>query len=238
MKTDTLLLHRSLGAALPQDYIDWAVDQLASGVDTPNIRILAGLSAKLDTEEIESYFRKVCLELGIDAPLKTAHFNGTVRLIRRAYDCREISASDAIDRMYDLYIESDFGDSLLSIWDNIIEELALKGSGDGGYFYPPDLLDSPGRLFITEFSLLERALNLKLPKDFMHYIQCSRCNHIGESVLKHRSWWDKLAAKLSFNKTPALWHTCARCGSFEYACMWDPAVRDFYFSKLEKEQGL
>jgi hypothetical protein len=237
MKTDTLILNRSLGAAIPEDYIDWAVNQLQSGIDTPNLRILAGLSVKFDNEEIESYFTKVCKELDIDAPLKTDNYYGTARLIKRAYDNKEISAKDAIKRMFDLYVESEYDDPLLSIWYSIDEELSHKGSEWGGYFYPVELLDSLDDLFVNEFNLFERALKLKLPRGFINFIKCEQCGYIGNSHLKPRYFKDKLVAKLPWGRKPALWHTCSECGSFEYISMSDPAVRNSYLSKLEREQG-
>jgi hypothetical protein len=238
MNTDILLLKRSMGLAISEDYIEWAVERLCEGLDSPSLRILAGLNLRFERHEVEPYFKKTCEELGIGAPPETADPREAAFLIKRAYSHGEMSVEETLNMMSDLYQRSDYGDPLLSVWFNIEEELAMRDTGHEGIFYPPEALGSLEEVFDREWALLERAIGLNLPQDFIQFIRCDLCAHIGKSKMKHRTMVNRIKAKLPFIQTkPALWHTCAACGSYEYHSMIDPEVRDAYFSQLEHEQS-
>jgi hypothetical protein len=55
------------GAVEPNCLADWATDQLVAGLDSPNLRIRAGLSGD-DGEETRSYFARALADLGIPVP--------------------------------------------------------------------------------------------------------------------------------------------------------------------------
>src|SRR5690349_5791010 len=63
--TDLLLLRRALGRAQPEDCVAWAVECLCRGLDGPNLRILAGLSIRLDRDDVERYFLLALEEVGL-----------------------------------------------------------------------------------------------------------------------------------------------------------------------------
>ena len=59
-KIDTSILgKRILGTAQTEDMVDWAVDALEKGFDTPSLRILAGLSKYGSGFETEEYFMPI-----------------------------------------------------------------------------------------------------------------------------------------------------------------------------------
>jgi len=43
MELDELFAHHSLGIDKPEDYINWAVDQLLAGSDSTNVALLASM---------------------------------------------------------------------------------------------------------------------------------------------------------------------------------------------------
>jgi hypothetical protein len=102
-RTEYLLLRRALGRAQAEDYVEWAVQCLSHGLDGSNLRILAGLSAQLDRDDIERYFLLARRDLGLTdahdepSPLTTAHF------IRRAFDRQELLPAETVEMMADLY---------------------------------------------------------------------------------------------------------------------------------------
>jgi len=57
-----------MGSVWLSDYVDWAVSELAAGADTPNLRILAGLSKPPYWSEVERYFELALAELGWSLP--------------------------------------------------------------------------------------------------------------------------------------------------------------------------
>jgi hypothetical protein len=241
MKTDTLLLNRSIGYATPEDYIEWAVERLCEGMDSPSLRILAGLFVRFELDDIEPCFNNSCMELGIEFPALDAGPGKTAWLVKRAYDQGEVSAESALHMMAALYSMSDYSDPLLSVWYEIEEELAQKGSGCEGYFYPPEGLDSVEQVFELEWKLFERASRLDLPAVFIRYIRCAQCGHIGEPQPRQKRLTlpGKLRAMIArLNSTPSLWQACSRCGSFAYHNMVDPDVRDTYLTQLEGEQAI
>jgi hypothetical protein len=48
-----------------QDCVDWALEALCEGVDSPSLRILAGLEPLLNSFEVLDYTRRTLKELGI-----------------------------------------------------------------------------------------------------------------------------------------------------------------------------
>lgn len=236
MTTLSLLLNRSMGFALPEDYVQWAMERLCEGLDSPSLRILAGLNTRFERDEVEPYFKKSCKELEIEMPASGVEPRKTAELVKRAYDLGDISAEDALRLLAALYQESDYSDPLLAVWYGIEEELSLLGSGHEGYFYPTEALDCLEEVLEREWLLFTRALRLKLPQGFGRFIRCDRCGHIGESRLKHRTLTAKLKAMLPWSRPkPPMWNSCRACGSYHYHSMTDPKVRDAYFNQLESQ---
>ncbi|MGK7905612.1 MAG: hypothetical protein AB4040_00070 [Synechococcus sp.] len=234
MTTATLLLHRSMGSAIPQHYILWAVECLGEGLDTPSLRILAGLNVQLESTEVEPYFQKTCQELNIELQPQTAEPRDTAWLVKKAYDLREITAEVALQMMVQLYQQSQYSDPLLAIWYDMAEELELKGSGHEGCFYPPAELEPLEDALNYEWSLFARGLRLTLPDELNDFIQCEECGHIGEALLKRKTMAAKFIALLPWiRRKPPLYPTCTKCGSYQYRNMANPDVRNAYFQKLE-----
>lgn len=236
MTTETLLLNRGLGFAVPQDYVSWAVDRLCEGDDGQALCILAGLNVELDREDVERYFRESCAELGIEVPSEPEIPRDSAVYIQQGYERGELTAGTALGMMEALYSQSGYSDPLLAIWLYVQEDLSLKGSGYEGCFYPPELLEDLDALFEREWELYRRAAALELPEGFLNFIECSACGHVGKPVWRQRSVIDGIKACFSGRKPPQS-ASCSECGSFEYCGITDPRARDRYFTRIEGEQS-
>ena len=51
-----------------EDLVAWALSELEAGLDTPNLRILAGLTESADSWEVERYFNRTLDDLKIELP--------------------------------------------------------------------------------------------------------------------------------------------------------------------------
>jgi hypothetical protein len=68
LETIKLLAERYMGMATHEQYIDWAISCLESGIDSKNIRILASLQKPLYSSEIDDYFNRSLKDLGWELP--------------------------------------------------------------------------------------------------------------------------------------------------------------------------
>ncbi len=58
----------SKGEADATEYVDWAIEQLVKGIETPSVKILASFMKPLYKPELEEYFYKSLDELGWGFP--------------------------------------------------------------------------------------------------------------------------------------------------------------------------
>jgi hypothetical protein len=63
-----LFARRALESRTPDDLVEWAVSELVDGLDTPHLRILAGLTKPLYWSEVEEIFARALEELGLSEP--------------------------------------------------------------------------------------------------------------------------------------------------------------------------
>ncbi len=238
MNTDDLMLNRSLGTAFPDQYVDWAVQLLCDGSDTPSLRILAGLDLRFDTEEIEAYFFKACQEMEINCAPRAKEPRRSLGLVRNSYERGNSSATTAIHMLARLYWQSDYTDHLLSVFYEIEEELSLKGTGLEGRFYPMEALDDLDLALRREFNLFEEAAQLDLPANFLRFIRCDQCGHIGEPVSRYKTLKDRLKVLFPGSRPrPYQWPACTKCRSFSNKRMMNPDVRQEYFAQLRSKQA-
>jgi len=230
--TESLLLRRALGRARPEDYVDWAVDQLGRDVDSPSLRILAGLNVRFDREDIDRYFRSSCDELGLrDLPEATPPLD-VAAMIRRAYDQSRIRAEEAIDMLADVHETWEYQEPLLQPWHSMRQELSWRT----GYSYPPAALESVERAVATEWSLLDRASRLTLPAGWMKLSRCEHCEHVGPLRPLNPSLLRRLLAALT---QPASSHgaRCEDCGSQQLTQLTHPDARAAYLDTVERRAG-
>jgi hypothetical protein len=238
MKTDSLLLNRAFGTSSREQYVEWAVDQMVAGVDTPSLRILAGLNPQVDLDEVEEFFQKAASEMGIHDTMPSRDLHRAADIIWRCYSDNELTEDRVIDLMARLYEKSEHQDSLFRVWYDIREELAMIGSGHEGCFYTPSALKDLRGLVQREWQLFKRAATVNLPEDFFHFIQCQRCGHVGAARFTRRGLINRVRAVLPWIKRkPPLWPTCSACGSYDYRSLSDPVVREEFIREHEADQA-
>ena len=228
MSPELLLVRRALDEATPDDYVDWALDQIARDVGGPNLRILAGLHREFDRHEVERYFLLTCEELGIRVGATPSVLHAA-QMARSVYERGEITAHAAVDVMGGLYRMSNDEEELLEPWFNMREELG----GGAGYFYPAGKLEPLDAAVRLEFSLLARALALSLPRGWLKKTRCADCWHDGKVQVVQPSLGGRVLGILT--GTPVgIQALCTRCGSERQGTLRAPDARSAYFDSLER----
>ena len=233
MKIYSLLLHRALGTSTREQHIEWAVQLLAQGSDTPSLRILAGLNPKTERDKIESFFRKALQELGIGNAALPTNLRQVTELVWQAYEELELSAEQVVHMMANLFVKSELEDELLSIWYAIEEEMDYLQNGCGGFCYSQEELKNIDAVVKREWDLFVRASLLHPPKGFMSFCQCGFCGSFGRGRPESRLR-DRIRAALPWSRhKPSFYLTCATRGRYVNRPMSAPDVRDQYFTHLE-----
>jgi len=227
MDTEHLWILRVIGEAEPKQYVEWACEQLCAGVDSPSLRILAGLNPKTDAEETETFFRRTCSELKLDQLFEEASPLVMAQSIWNAFERGALTAKEAISQLANVIIVGDFIE--LNVFLSMHGELSEEERY--GYYYPPEYLDDLDSAFRLEWTLFLRAQKLKLPTDFLVFHQCASCGHFGETLIL-----DSAIELLGMEFSRVAHNYCMACGSGVLNAMINPEVRDAYFTKLEKEQ--
>jgi hypothetical protein len=228
MSPELLLLRRALDEATPDDYVDWAVAQIAQDVDGPNLRILAGLHRVFDRHEVEHYFLLSCEELGVEVRAKPSVLDAA-RMARSVYERGEITANETVDTMGSLYRMSDCQEELLAPWDALLDALVWDESCLYGQIERQPL----DAIVRRELSLLDRALALSLPRGWLRKTRCAECWHDGKPRVVQPSLGGRVLGILT--GTPVgIQALCTRCGSERQGTLRDPDARAAYFDSLER----
>jgi hypothetical protein len=229
--TEELLLHRALERARPEDYLAWAVEQLGQDVDTPSLRILAGLSPRFDREEVERYFLLTAHELGLSVIEANAPPLEIARRIRQSHDRGAIDAGETVEMMAEVHRTWEYREDLLAPWRDMHEEL----SGCDGFCYPTAKLVALDDAVRLEWSLFDRALALRLPDGWIRLAYCADCGHVGRGDVE----WPGVVARFigAMRGRPVGGRTlCGRCASGNIRALTDPDVRSAYFAQMERQQ--
>jgi len=241
---DKLLLDRWMGDAQGEDYIDWAVDLLVAGRDTPSLRVLAGLNATHERSDIEEYFLRTCRELGLQPLEVSDNPRDAVLLVKRLYRSGTLSPEETLHYMSRLYQLSECSDPLLQPWFTLREALAdladleaevgnrLMLVWPAGYFRLPEEMKPLEETIDREWELFDRAVALDLPDGFQHFVRCEGCGHIGpHAPLSRATKVHNWTLGYALGSLQPDWE-CAKCGDSRLMHMACAEVREDYFSRL------
>jgi hypothetical protein len=226
--TELLLISRALRRARAEHYVEWAVQQLCEGRDSPSLRILAGLSTRFERDDIEPYFLRTCDELQIPTPVGIEQPLVVAIQIRHAYESGFLSAAEAIHFTSDLHRLNEYSNPLLHPWMCMSEELDYRD----GYLYPPEVLASLDDAVKREWLLMERAAALPLPDGWLRMSRCKKCSRVGPLALKRPTVLSRARQVLTRSKPP-MEAVCTSCGSSACESLADPGVRSAYFDQVE-----
>jgi hypothetical protein len=231
--TDTLLLLRALGCVEPEDYVAWATERLTESLDTPSLRILAGLNVRLDADEVEKYFVRATEELEVTREPPDVSPLATARLVRRAHEQKRLSAATVVEVMSNVHAST--GEPWLAPWFRMRAELEGTAPRELGTAYPPAALDPLEDAVRREFELLERAASVGPPERFLLFSHCADCEHYGERVLRRAPFLTRIKSVLT--GAARYRAVCSACGSERAESLLDPNVRAAYFTALERARS-
>ncbi len=191
---------RALHEVSAEDLVGWAVEMLGAGQDTPSLRILAGLDLErpLDSEEVERYFQKALIELGVPEPDPGEALLRYARLlvVETLEGRRDPRATLA--RMTDLALET--RDERLAVWRDL------------GDCVSEDEIEAA---VLREAGLLREFGDLEWPEGLGSWFTCADCGLTGQPREKRSPWLILpiyIAWRLPVRK-PLIEQVCAGCGS-------------------------
>ena len=106
MPNDSLIAifaRRALGELQSQEIVDWAVQELVAGRDTPELCVLAGMSPPFYYSEVGEQFFKALAELSIVPPDKETCLRLYARQIAQALLDGSLSAPDTCYQIYPIW---------------------------------------------------------------------------------------------------------------------------------------
>jgi hypothetical protein len=113
------------------DYSRWGESALEHGLDSPSLRILAGLGPQITWSEAEPYFRRTLAELGIRLPEVDESLRRLyLREVARQMSAGEISPAEGLERIHRFVLVPLGHPPDLSHWCFLWEGLDPEGYGE------------------------------------------------------------------------------------------------------------
>lgn len=111
--TDKILAYKYLSDFTMDEAVDWAVEMLVKGYETPSLLILSGISKPAYIFEVETYLLNSLSELNIEFPERhKAILNYCKHFIKDIADSKNVKAN-----LYQLYKVANTNDDDKSIFD-------------------------------------------------------------------------------------------------------------------------
>jgi hypothetical protein len=107
---------RALDRSPTREWVAWAVRELVAGRDTPNLRIVAGLSEPFDYFETIRYVDRALEELGVTRVDKPAAIAAYTEELLRLMIAQQQSIPDTLRQLTDLCIECDYPEFLFTFY--------------------------------------------------------------------------------------------------------------------------
>lgn len=129
MSTSAIQAKYVLGRGQAADYIDWAVVALTEGLDSKNLRILAGLDRFVSPFEAEEYFLKARKELSLPEPTKEEAIRAYAVHIARGLLEPDSDFGTLVRMLSELCSSNDYPKCLM-VWYNLDDGLCdIKTGG-------------------------------------------------------------------------------------------------------------
>jgi hypothetical protein len=112
-ETNSLLAGRYLGWLTYEEYVNWAVGCLESGLDSKNIRILASLRKPLYSSEVEDYFNRSLRDLGWHLPDRKECLMEYARGFAREIVAGAVSPLDGCRKIYRVVVSLQYPKDLM-----------------------------------------------------------------------------------------------------------------------------
>ncbi len=236
MDTEELFGHHALDVDKPEDYIQWAEERLAAGVNSVNIAILAGLDLEkpIDSNEVHDYFEKSIRDIGLEWPdKKSAQRKFSENLCRKILD-GNINPQTALSMLAKLFRASDYSNLFYAIWDELEEDISSLETDYGPIFNNGITKDNASEYIKKVAAEYLTISSMDLPPNFFSLTYCSQCNSIAEPSKKRidKLWLSAKIFRFLFRRGPSYRLICSRCGSENLISMRAYEGREKYLSSL------
>jgi hypothetical protein len=149
-----LFARTQFGTGSGSDVVDWAVDALTSGWDSPALQVLAGLDKPPNEFEVDRYVERMLSELGVEMPRGAQVVNLYVVAIARDILAATISPYDGAREMFRVCTATNYPQELRS-WVGLEDEYELARDGVSG-----DIAETEQRIMEAAHRLVGRAPNV------------------------------------------------------------------------------
>jgi hypothetical protein len=214
MKFELLAGKIALGSAYSKDYTEWAESLLYEGIDSENVAILAGLGYERDpdSEDIETYFQKSLIDLGLSLLTAKHGFKVYAKAICEQIICGEIAPEEGVKILETFYAASDY-ESIYSIWDELNEDLWMVNDRDGCIFNTGLTIENKYDYIKNVAVQFIALLETELPDHFFYLSACPECSYIGESKLEaiEKSWMSEKFFRLIYRRGQTQRAICGNC---------------------------
>jgi hypothetical protein len=223
-KTDLLLASIYLLDPDRKQYVDWAINLLQNGVETPDLYILAGLDVA-DQYFIEHYFGRISEELGLIIDRKKEElFHISASVVAQKVVKGTIDPRKGLNMMENIWIQSidfEYSNVVLNQFVYLAEDISLLGEHQ--LFYIGLTEENIDEVIVDEMRmfLLEQPKEIK---DVCNLIFCYRCNDFSNSKYKEK---DSLIKQ-------GIW-CCEKCDSMKYLAWYNVANRKEILKMLEEK---
>ncbi len=231
MTLDELFGKYALGVIRPEDCISWAEEQLARGIESDSLPILAGLDGRqpLFSVEVGEWFQKVLREMDLPWPDPDDALRRYSLLLCEKILAGQILPSEGLALLSRLWRASDYQEPLYALWDELEEDISLLPRY--GPIFNSGLtetnVDDTIRKVARQYLLLAAT---ELPERFFHLGFCEKCHVLAEPgrVRVRWPWLPEKLYRFLFKRGPSWQLACAGCGSKKLLMMSDCEGRARY----------
>jgi len=115
--------------SLPSAFVDWAVQELVRGKDSPNLRILAGLSGD-DRSEVMLYLERALQELKVKWPEHRSCLLQYCRRVARRIVAGKITPGEGYNLIYEVILELEYPRELRGWLEIEMDFYRFEGADD------------------------------------------------------------------------------------------------------------
>jgi hypothetical protein len=234
MKFELLVGKRALGSAYSKDYTEWAEYLLYGDIDSENVAILASLGYERDpdSEEIETYFQKALIDLGLVFLSEKDALKVYAKALCGQVISGELAPEVGVSTLETFYSASDY-EAIYSIWDELSEDLCMVNDRDGCIFNTGLTIDNKCDYIIDVAAQFIVLLETELPDRFFYLSACPECGYIGDSELEaiDKPWMPEKLFRLIYKRGQTKRAICASCKRPFPNNMSDYEGRKQYFRK-------
>lgn len=143
--------HTAAGGRWSESVVEWAVDLLGRGTDTPNLRILAGLSRAAHRAEVDEYFMATLADLH-EPPISDAErCLGVARVIAAAIAQGDVDPTDGVAAIHSLAVSPLGHPAALQAWCDLDSGFRRLAGSDKVEFLADSTLDAAIRAQARDF---------------------------------------------------------------------------------------